>query len=138
MSPDVAAVWSDMTRLPVRTVAGLRQLVHAAVRPCASYPDVFDADGGNTGVARVVCAGCPVRAACAALAMSPVAPLAVRGERAGSPMVYAAEGVYGGLTAAERRSLTRAWWELVPAVRPADGRVRVAVQRRARREGVPA
>lgn len=91
----------------------LRAQVGAAPRPCAEVdPETFFAPGETgpdedlTRRARRVCGPCPVRAACAAVAMSEVVEV-VDGiaERA----VFAADGVWGGLTAAQRRALAPRW-----------------------------
>jgi Transcription factor WhiB len=118
--PSAADVWAEMLMLPVWDVPGLRVLVHAAPRPCwGADPEVFHPAGeSGPGVAaaeaaaRRVCAGCPVRGACAALALSPTESHTVLGDGTPAPVAYAPDGVYGGLTAAERRVLAPAWRSL--------------------------
>ncbi|KJE19716.1 hypothetical protein FF36_05971 [Frankia torreyi] len=144
----------ELLALPSWSVPVLRAVVDGAPRPCADWPALF-ADAADAedeagdegqdeaagvlgavvvGAARRVCAACPVRAECAALAMVPVVEV-VDGQPVTVP--YAPDGVYGGLTGRERAELaaTLPMTELVAgeAVEVAVGRVPVA--RECAREG---
>jgi len=116
--PGPAVTVGDLLALPAWTVPGLRALVDAEPRPCQDEdPELHQPDppaeigptAAQTRRARAVCAACPVRAACAAAAMTLVL-VDVDGEAVVE--AYAPQGVWGGLTPDEREALSGPWREL--------------------------
>lgn|GEM_PF-6989606 len=110
-----AVTVADLLTLPAWDVPGLRALVDAEPRPCQMVdPELHQPDppaevgptAAQTRQARAVCGACPVRAACAALAMTGVL-VSVDGRPVVEP--YAAGGIWGGLDPDQRRELAREW-----------------------------
>lgn len=110
-------LWLDLLRWATAPIDVLRAVVDAAPRACAEESAVFavvaeddDPDSETKThvfraaqeTARVVCGDCPVRGACAALAMSRITETVDGGP---STVRYAPFGVYGGLTGVEREAL---------------------------------
>ncbi|SBW21071.1 hypothetical protein FDG2_1886 [Candidatus Protofrankia californiensis] len=103
---------AGLLTLPVWDLPGLRRLVDGGPRACDGVdPELFDPAGpGKLDRVRAVCAACPVRSSCLALASTEIVE---RVDGVPVPGVYGPEEVWGGLTAAERRELAPSWRSLV-------------------------
>ncbi|SBW27339.1 transcription factor WhiB [Candidatus Protofrankia californiensis] len=116
----VAEAIAGLLTLPVWTLPELQALVHAERRPCWDVdPELFfppDGDGPavarQVARARTVCAACPVRAACLAVALAPDAAADAGAGDDPDPALYAPDGVWAGLTADERRAVASHWYAL--------------------------
>jgi hypothetical protein len=144
---------ADLLAVPAWDLASLRAEVDAAPRSCADAEDLFDVlaeldamaelddadidvdmatvDGGPSTVAlgRAVCGACPARFACAAMAMSQVEEVVALDGAAVETETrpFAAHGMYGGLTGAERAGLLDRLSTLLGLVQ--DGAATVMVTR---------
>jgi WhiB family redox-sensing transcriptional regulator len=111
---------ADLLSVAAWSAPQLADLVAVDRRPCASAPELFfpaGTDAGLTAQARQVCAACPARAACLALAMSQTTT------PDGETELFGGVGIWGGATEQERRDLVGTWRTLCrfagPAVRQA-------------------
>jgi WhiB family redox-sensing transcriptional regulator len=122
-SPTADAIAGLLT-LPVWTLRELQALVHAEPRPCAEVDPELFFPAGLTGpaverqvaAARAVCASCPVRTACLAVALAPGAAYTAGAGDDVDPALYASDGVWAGLTPVERRAVAPHWYALLHLV----------------------